>query len=307
MPLPVVAMPLARPISPRFQHHENPSARHAIANQPCGQPAISQHEPDFPRRQYQGEQDRDSEPPAFSASANGFHPARALLHGSFHIGRSIVSPRFRRKQTPRNLSTVIPGAGAAFAAKPNHHDPRRSLAEVNEATSSPAEQAHEETGFGTSPARFRAFIASIGRRITWIRPCRCQHQWQLGSGHDRHFHPRRVVACALRTSDGASIGTGLGHVLVTAPVAREQPLDIPEGIHRVPLPMRERRYRRIVSIVARADAPFRERSLHRMQAARKLPRGAGLPSAFLESSTASSSLAETFFLEKAPHNHVTRR
>jgi hypothetical protein len=71
--------------------------------------------------------------------------------------------------------------------------------------------------------------------------------------------------------------------------------------------MRERRYRRIVSIVARADAPFRERSLHRMQAARKLPRGAGLPGAFLESSTASSSLAETFFLEKGPHNHATRR
>lgn len=163
-------MPLARPISPRFQHHENPSARHAIANQPCGQPAISQHEPDFPRRQYQGEQDRDSEPAAFSASANGFHPARALLHGSFHIGRSIVSPRFRRKQTPRNLSTVIPGAGTAFAAKSRHHDPPRSLAEVKEATNSPAEQAHEETGFGTSPARFRAFIASIGRRITWIRP-----------------------------------------------------------------------------------------------------------------------------------------
>lgn len=170
MPLPVAAMPLARPISPRFQHHENPSARHAIANQPCGQPAISQHEPDFPRRQYQGEQDRDSEPAAFSASATGFHPARALLHGSFHIGRSIVSPRFRRKQTPRNLSTVIPGAGAAFAAKPSHHDPPRSLAEVKEATNSTAEQAHEETGFGTSPARFRAFIASIGRRITWIRP-----------------------------------------------------------------------------------------------------------------------------------------
>jgi len=51
------------------------------------------------------------------------------------------------------------------------------------------EQAHEETGFGTSPARFRAIIASIGRRITWIRPCRCQHQQQLGSGHDRYFHP----------------------------------------------------------------------------------------------------------------------
>lgn len=133
MPLPVAAMPLARPISPRFQHHENPNARHAIASQPCGRPAISQHAPDFPGRQYQGEQDRDSEPAAFSASATGFHPARALLHGSFHIGRSIVSPRFRRKQTPRNLSTVIPGAGTAFAAKPRHYDPHRFLAEVKKA------------------------------------------------------------------------------------------------------------------------------------------------------------------------------
>jgi hypothetical protein len=104
-------------------------------------------------------------------------------------------------------------------------------------------------------------------------PCRCQHQWQWGSGHDRHFHPRRVVACALRTSDGASIGTGLGHVPGTAPVAREQPLDIPEGIHRVLLSC--------VNVVIDApfrfkpcvDASFQSRSLHRMQAAWRVTRG----------------------------------
>jgi hypothetical protein len=68
--------------------------------------------------------DQDTELAAFSASATCFNPARALLHGSSHIGSPTILPAPVASITTRGLSTVIPGAGAASAARTPFRAPR---------------------------------------------------------------------------------------------------------------------------------------------------------------------------------------
>lgn len=68
--------------------------------------------------------DQDTELAAFSASATRFNPARALLHGSSHIGSPTILPAPVASITTRGLSTVIPGAGAASAAETPFRAPR---------------------------------------------------------------------------------------------------------------------------------------------------------------------------------------